>query len=122
MRDSVVGDTNGASLGLGELGHGCIERSESAIYQPRRFWIPLTLPGVDNGDTIINNNITTLNIAALNQREVGLALLESNGPVNKVEIKVVELKLGQAGVQRGLDDLRAVLGVPQLGGLYRQQN
>jgi len=82
---------------------------------------PLTLPGIDNGDTIINYNVTTLDIAALNQREVGLALLESNGPVNKVEIKVVELKLGQAGIQRGLDDLRAVLGVPQLGGLYCQK-
>jgi hypothetical protein len=38
--------------------------------------------------------------------------------VNEVKVKVVELKLSKAGIQRGLNDLRAVLAVPQLGGLW----
>jgi hypothetical protein len=37
--------------------------------------------------------------------------------VNEVKVKVVELKLSKAGIQRGLNDLGTVLAVPQLGGL-----
>lgn len=78
--------------------------------------VELTLPGVDNGDTVVDDHVTTLDGAALDQREVGLALLESNGPVDQVEVQVAQLELSKAGIQGSLDDLRAVLAVPQLGG------
>jgi hypothetical protein len=47
----------------------------------------LTLPGVNNRNTIVNDHIATLDGAALNEGEVRLALLESNGPVDQVELK-----------------------------------
>lgn len=88
----------------------------------------ITLPGVHNGNTIINDHITALDGAVGNEGEVGLALLEGNGPVNKVElyrsatkqmseraiesyIEVVKLELSKAGIQRSLDDFRTVLAI-----------
>lgn len=84
-----------------------------------------TLPGVNNGNTVINDHITTLDRAVGDQREVGVALLESDGPVDKVQliwsvnvrielrartyVKVVELELSKASIQGSLDDLGAVL-------------
>lgn len=84
MRDHVVGDTDGAGLALGELGHGCITVSQQD--HELEFSKALTLPGVDNGNIVIDDNVTTLDIAAGNQREVALALLESDGPVHKVKL------------------------------------
>lgn len=75
-----------------------------------------TLPGVNNRDTVVNDHITTLDRAALNQGEVGFTLLESHGPVNEVQVQVFELKLGKARIEGSLNDLGAVLAVPQLGG------
>lgn len=40
---------------------------------------------------------------------------EVDGPVNEVEVKVVELKLGKGVIEGGLDVLRVVLSVPKLG-------
>lgn len=37
-------------------------------------------------------------------------------------VKVVKLKLGETLVKSGLDNLGAVLGVPQLGGLSEIEN
>jgi hypothetical protein len=47
---------------------------------------PLTLPGVDDGNAVIDDHITTINRAVGNKGEVRLALLESDGPVDKVEL------------------------------------
>lgn len=80
-------------------------------------WGLPTLPGVDNGHAIVNDHIATLNGAVGDQREVIIALEERDGPVHQVQVQVVELKLSQARVQRRLDNLRAVLAVPQLRGL-----
>lgn len=56
---------------------------------------PLTLPGVDNRDAVVNDHITTLNGAIGNEWEVRIALLEGNRPVNKV-------KLGLSAIARDL--------------------
>lgn len=47
---------------------------------------PLALPGVHNRNTIVNDHITTLDGAVGNEWEVRIALLEGNGPVNKVKL------------------------------------
>lgn len=90
--NGVVGDTDSAGLGLGELGHG--------------------LPGVDDGDVVHNEDI----ILAL-QREEVVAGLEGDGPVDEVKVKVFELKLGETLIKGLLDNSGVVLGVPELGGL-----
>lgn len=90
--NGVVGDTDSAGLGLGELGHG--------------------LPGVDDGDVVHNENI----ILAL-QREEVVAGLEGDGPVDEVKVEVFELKLGETLIKGLLDNSGVVLGVPELGGL-----
>jgi hypothetical protein len=53
----------------------------------------LTLPCVNDGNTVVNDHITTLNGAALNEGEVRLALLESDGPVNQVELNYCQRNL-----------------------------
>lgn len=90
--NGVVGDTDSAGLGLGELGHG--------------------LPGVDDGDVVHNEDI----ILAL-QREEVVAGLEGDGPVDEVKVEVFELKLGETLIKGLLDNSGVVLGVPELGGL-----
>lgn len=54
----VVGNTDGAGLALGELGHG--------------------LPGIDNGNAVINFDITPGDSAVLDERKVLVAGLECN--------------------------------------------
>lgn len=46
----------------------------------------LTLPGVHNRDTIVNDHVTTLDSAVGNEWEVRITLLEGNRPVNKVKL------------------------------------
>lgn len=105
--DHVVGNTNGAGLALGELGHGS--------------------PGVDNGDLVADGNVTALDAAVLNQREVVVAAGEGDGPVDQVElgllaiaepqgvsvsyIEVVELELSKTLVQGLLDIVGVVLAM-----------
>lgn len=48
----------------------------------------LTLPGVNDGNTVINDHITALNSAVGDKREVRLALLESDRPVDKVKLSL----------------------------------
>ena len=93
--DSVVGDTNGAGLLLGELGHG--------------------LPGVNNRDAVIDQDVTVGVVAALLQGEVVVTGLEGDGPVDEVQVEVVELELRKAVVQGLLNNGGVVLGVPELG-------
>ena len=69
VRDHVVGDTDGAGLALGELGHG--------------------LPGVDDGDVVVDHDITALNGAVLDEGEQLGAGGEGNGPVDEVELEDV---------------------------------
>lgn len=45
-----------------------------------------TLPGVNDGNIIVNDHIAALDVAVSDQREVGLALLESYGPVDEVQL------------------------------------
>lgn len=66
MLNHVVGDTDGAGLVLGELGHG--------------------LPGVNDGNAVVDDAVATRDSAALNEREVLVAGLEGNGPVDEVEL------------------------------------
>lgn len=61
MVNGKVGDTNGARLLLGELGHG--------------------LPGVDNGDVVVNGAVVLGG-----EREQFGAALEGHGPVDEVEL------------------------------------
>lgn len=49
----------------------------------------LTLPGIDNRNIIVNDDITTLNSAVGNEREVVVTLLECNGPVDEVELSLL---------------------------------
>jgi hypothetical protein len=95
--DRVVGHTDGAGLGLGELGHG--------------------LPGVDDGDAVVNVAVTALDVAAGLEGEELLAGLEGDGPVDEVQVEVVELELGKTLVEGLLNDIGVVLAVPELGGL-----
>lgn len=95
--NGVVGDTDSAGLGLGELGHG--------------------LPGVDNGDVVHDEDITAGSIALGLHREEVVAGLEGDGPVDEVKVEVFELELGKALIKGLLDNSGVVLGVPELGGL-----
>lgn len=88
----MVGNTNGFGLRLGKLGHG--------------------LPGVDNGDGVVNGDIVFIG-----EREQFGAGLESHRPVDKVEVEVGEFELSQTLIEGSLDIVGVVLGVPQLGGL-----
>lgn len=58
-----VGDTNGTSLGLGELGHG--------------------LPGIDDGNLAVE-----LNLAICGGEKV-VASSKSDGPVNEVQLEAI---------------------------------
>lgn len=49
----------------------------------------LTLPGIDNRNIIVNDDITTLNIAVGDEGEVAVTLLECNGPVDEVELSLL---------------------------------
>ena len=106
----VVRNTDSASLGLGKLSHG--------------------LPCVDDGDAVVNLNIT-LGLVLAGQREKVLAdvlgaSLEGDGEVDEVElqmlvcvtfcksmtsayVKVLETELLEAVVESGLNDLGVVL-------------
>ena len=48
----------------------------------------LTLPGVNDGNTVINDHITAINSAVSDKGEVRLALLESDRPVDKVKLSL----------------------------------
>lgn len=89
MLNLVVGDADGAGLALGELGHSWEELAMSDFIIRTRYL--LTLPGVHNRDTIVNDHIATLDSAVGNEWEVRITLLEGNRPVNKV-------KLGQSAI------------------------
>lgn len=45
-----------------------------------------TLPGVNDGNAVINDHITTVDGAVGDQGEERVALLESDGPVNEVQL------------------------------------
>jgi hypothetical protein len=91
----VVGDTNSTRLLLGELGH--------------------SLPGVDDGNVVLDEDVTVGEVAALLEGKVVVASLEGNGPVNEVQVEVVELELFKSAVQTLLNDSGVVLSVPELG-------
>jgi hypothetical protein len=93
--DGVVGDTNGAGLGLGQLDHG--------------------LPGVDDGDVVLDLDVTVGESAGGVGGEVVVAGGEGDGPVDEVQVEVVELQLSKAIVESLLNDGGVVLGVPELG-------
>lgn len=113
MLNGEVGDTDGADLGLGQLGHG--------------------LPGLDNGHILVELHLGA--VFGLGE-EVG-AGGKGDGPVDEIELRmesaslvfsilffqlgnthveVVEAKLGQGVVESRLDVLGPVGVVPQLGG------
>ena len=95
----VVGDTNGTSLGLVELGH--------------------CPPCVDDGDVVEDLDVAVRLVGLFLQREQVLvdiaALVEGNGEVDEVQVEVVEAELSQAVVESFCDVLGAMLRVPQLG-------
>ena len=93
--DDEVGDADGAGLGLGQLGHG--------------------LPGVDDGDGVVDLDISAGEGRALDEGEELAAGLEGHGPVDEVQIQVVEFQLGQTLVEGLLYHLGVVLAVPELG-------
>ena len=97
MVNGMVGNTNGTGLGLGKLGHG--------------------LPGVDNGDGVVNGNI-----GVIGEGEEFGAGLERHGPVHEVEVEVGQFELGQTLIEGSLDIVGVMLGVPQLGGLVVMVN
>lgn len=88
VRGSKVGDADGADLGLGEFDHG--------------------FPRINNGNIEININLTTVRSHG---KWVAIGLLESHGPVNQVEVEVLQLELVQSIFQRRGDISRAVLAV-----------
>jgi hypothetical protein len=93
--DLVVGDTNGAGLGLGQLDHG--------------------LPGVDDGDVVLDLDVTVGEGAGGVGGEVVVAGGEGDGPVDEVQVEVVELQLSKALIEGLFNDSGVVLGVPELG-------
>ena len=95
----VVRDTNGASLGLVELGH--------------------CPPCVDDGDVVEHLDVTVGVVGLVLQGEEILvdigAFVKGNGEVDEVEVEVVKAQLGQAIVESVCDVLGAMLRVPKLG-------
>lgn len=90
-----VGDADGAGLGLGQLGHG--------------------LPGVDDGDGVVDFDVAAGEGRALDEGEELAAGLEGDGPVDEVQVEVVEFQLRETLVEGFFDDLGVVLAVPELG-------
>jgi hypothetical protein len=94
----VVGNTNCPCLLLVELSH--------------------SLPCLDNRDAIIHLHVLVGVAGTLIKREelvVGvLGLIESDGEMNKIKVKVVEAELRKAVIQRTSDVFWAVLRVPEL--------
>ena len=45
-----------------------------------------TLPGVDDGNVVLDNSVSTLNGATLDKREEDITSLEGNGPVHEVKL------------------------------------
>jgi hypothetical protein len=88
----VVGNTDGTGLALGKLSHG--------------------LPGVDNGNVVLDFDIAPVDGAVLDEREVLVAGLEGNGPVYEVQVEVIEFKLSKAVIESLLNNVGVVLGVP----------
>ena len=90
-----VGNTNRASLALRELVHG--------------------LPCLAVGDRVVNVDLVGISGS---REEVGVRVLSRakvDGPVDKVEVKVFKLELGEGVIESSLDVLRVVLSVPELG-------
>jgi hypothetical protein len=48
----------------------------------------LTLPGINDGNIVIDDHITTINSAVGDEREVRLALLECDRPVDKIKLNL----------------------------------
>lgn len=95
----VVGDTDGTSLLLVKLGHGP--------------------PCIDDGDVVKHLDVTIGVVGLVLEREQVLVdiatLVESNGEVDEVQVKVIEAELGKAVVEGVCDMLGTVLRVPELG-------
>lgn len=53
----MVGNTDCAGLGLGQLGHGCTWRGQSISLIVRTQKFKLTLPCVDDRDAVIDDDI-----------------------------------------------------------------
>lgn len=95
--DSEVGDADVPDLALGEGDQG--------------------LPRVDQRDAVVEGDLARLLLVLGEQHLADGALQgEGHGPVDEVEVEVVELQLGEGVVEGLLDVLGAVGVVPQLGG------
>jgi hypothetical protein len=85
----VVGNTDSASLGLGQLGHGYTVKRQPVTYIVSSS-DELTLPCVNNGDAVVNLDIA-IRLISSGEREkvladVLLAALERDGEVDEVEL------------------------------------
>lgn len=93
--DGEVGDADGADLGLGQLSDG--------------------LPGLNVGYGGVDVDF----VCGGEWEEVRVGVLagaKRDWPVDKVEVEVVELELGEGVVESGFDVFGVVLRIPQLGG------
>lgn len=95
--DGEVGDANVLSLGLGQGNHG--------------------LPGVDERHAVVELDLIGLVGGCGEQVAAHIADKgEGHGPVDEVEVKVVELELSEGVIEGLLNVLGAMGVVPQLGG------
>lgn len=89
--DGEVGNANGADLGLGEGDQGCDAKSDRrsidvvSPFTSQGSSVLLTLPGVDEGDALVEGHI----LAILCRREelVVASLGEGHGPVDEVQLR-----------------------------------
>lgn len=75
--------------------------------------IKLTLPCVDDRDAVIDDDIAIGLVSSGKGEEIlangGSAVLESDGEVDEVEVKVLQTELLQAVIESGLNLLGVVL-------------
>lgn len=127
MLNREVGDADGAGLALGELGHGFWKNLLVNVQASCLSWVgSLTLPGVRDRDTVVKSDLA---VAPGLLREQLAAILESDRPVDKVElqhvnnntlargktgtyIEVLEIELSKRIVKSRLHLLGPVLVVP----------
>lgn len=134
MLDGEVRHADSAGLRLGKLNHSCIRGQPVSNVIPTARRCELTLPGVDDGDAVINHDIPIGVGARGIEGEVVVTSLEYNRPVDQVQLRkrlakqgrspsdlqeweimtyveIVQPELLQTPVQRRLNVLRAVLAI-----------
>lgn len=86
LLDVEVRHTHRSHLALGEIDHGCKEDDQSHSVLKFASSEKRTLPRVNEGNAVINFNISVWKVLSLHKREQLVTRLECDRPVDQVEL------------------------------------